>query len=253
MTPDNTEFRTGVIQPVECLKEGWALIKDQYWLFLGIVVVGVLIGGAVPMVSIVLIGPMMVGIYLCYFRRMRGEPVEFGLLFKGFDHFAQSLIAALLQMIPMVIVMVPAYIIMFGLMMTSMPRGGGRMDPDASTRFVFTFLGFELVFLVVMMTVAIIVTVFFLFAFPLIADRNLSGVDATKLSIKAARANIGGILGLILLNVGLGILGVMACYVGVFFIAPISMASYAVAYRRVFPELSQRFASPPPPPANWAA
>src|SRR5258708_2321422 len=141
MIPDNIEFRTGVIQPVECLKEGWALIKDQYWLFLGIVFVGVCIGGAVP---IVLIGPMMVGIYICFFRRMRGEPIDFGILFKGFDHFAQSLIAALIQLIPMVIITVPACIIMFALMITSMPRGGGRMDPDASSRFVFTIVGFEL-------------------------------------------------------------------------------------------------------------
>ena len=250
MTPDNIQFRTGVIKPVECLKEGWALIKDQYWLFLGIVFVGIFIGGAVPLV---LIGPMMVGIYLCFFRRMRGEPVEFGNLFKGFDYFAQSLIAALIQMIPMVVIMVPFYIIMFVLMMTSMPRGGGRMDPDESSRFLFTFFGFELVFVVVIVAVAIVVNIFFMFAFPLIADRGLSGLDAVKLSIKAGKANFGGILGLLLLNVAIGILGVLACYVGVFFIMPISMASYAVAYRRVFPEVSQNFASPPPPPANWAA
>jgi hypothetical protein len=249
MTPDNVEFRTGVIKPVECVKEGWALIKDQYWLFLGIVFVGIFVGGAVPLV---LIGPMMVGIYMCFFRRMRGETVDFGNLFKGFDYFAQGLIAALLQMIPMLVVMVPAYIIMFALMMTSLPRGGGRMDPDASSRFVFTFLGFELVFVVVMLVVGISVGVFFMFAFPLIADRGLSGLEATKLSIKAGKANFGGILSLLLLNAAIGILGVLACYVGVFFIMPISLASYAVAYRRVFPALSQNFASPPPPPANWA-
>jgi hypothetical protein len=249
MTPDNVEFRTGVIKPVECVKEGWALIKDQYWLFLGIVFVGIFVGGAVPLV---LIGPMMVGIYMCFFRRMRGETVDFGNLFKGFDYFAQGLIAALLQMIPMLVVMVPAYIIMFALMMTSLPRGGGQMDPDASSRFVFTFLGFELVFVVVMLVVGISVGVFFMFAFPLIADRGLSGLEATKLSIKAGKANFGGILSLLLLNAAIGILGVLACYVGVFFIMPISLASYAVAYRRVFPALSQNFASPPPPPANWA-
>jgi uncharacterized membrane protein len=249
MTPDNIQFRTGVIKPVECVKEGWALIKDQYWLFLGIVFVGIFVGGAVP---IVLIGPMMVGIYICFFRRMRGEPVDFGLLFKGFDYFAQSLIAAVIQMIPLVVVMVPAYIIMFALMMTSMPRGGGRMDPDASSRFLITFLGFELVFVTVICAVGIIVGIFFLFAFPLIADRGLSGLDATKLSIKAGKANFGGILSLLLLNLAMGILGVLACYVGVFFLMPVSLASYAVAYRRVFPALSQNFASPPPPPANWA-
>jgi len=249
MTPDNIQFRTGVIKPVECVKEGWALIKDQYWLFLGIVFVGIFVGGAVP---IVLIGPMMVGIYMCFFRRMRGEPVDFGLLFKGFDHFAQSLIAAVIQMIPLIVVMVPAYIIMFAIMMTSMPRGGGRMDPDASSRFLITFLGFELVFVTVICAVGIVVGIFFLFAFPLIADRGLSGLDATKLSIKAGKANFGGILSLLLLNLAMGIVGVLACYVGVFFLMPVSLASYAVAYRRVFPALSQNFASPPPPPANWA-
>jgi uncharacterized membrane protein len=250
MTPDNIQFRTGVIKGSECVKEAWALVKDQYWLFLGIVFVGVFIGGAIP---IVLLGPMMVGIYLCFFRKMRGEPVEFGTLFKGFDYFAQGLIAALLQMIPMVIVMVPMYIVMFVLMMSSMPRGSGRMDPDDASAFMFTFLGFELVFVVVILTVAIIVTIFFIFAFPLIADRNLSGVDAVKLSIKAAKANFGGVLGLILINVGLGILGVLCCYVGAFLVAPITLGSYAVAYRKVFPETSQTFASPPPPPGNWAA
>jgi len=250
MTPDNVEFRTGVIKGTECLRESWALIKDQYWLFLGIVFVGVFIGGAIP---IVLLGPMMVGIYLCFFRKMRGEPVEFGTLFKGFDYFTQGLIAALLQMIPMVIVMVPMYIIMFVLMMSSMPRGGGRMDPDDASTFMFTFLGFELVFVVIIMIVATIVTIFFMFAFPLIADRNLSGLDAVKLSIKAAKANFGGMLGLILVNVGLGILGVLCCYVGAFLVAPVTLGSYAIAYRRVFPEVSQNFASPPPPPGNWAA
>src|ERR1700686_3169618 len=103
MSQNALDFERGVIRPVECLKGGWELIKDQYWLFLGIVFVGIFIGSAVP---IVLIGPMMVGIYLCFFRRMRGEQVEFGDLFKGFEFFVQGLIAAVIQMIPMLIVMV---------------------------------------------------------------------------------------------------------------------------------------------------
>ncbi len=70
---------------------------------------------------------------------------------------------------------------------------------------------------------------------------------------RAVVKNIGGILGLILLNFGLGIVGVICCYVGVFFVTPVSFAAYAAAYRQVFPEVSQSFASPPPPPGNWAA
>jgi uncharacterized membrane protein len=143
------------------------------------------------------------------------------------------------------------YIIMFVLMMTTMPQN--RATPDEVAGFIFTFLGIELVFVTIILIVGIVVTIFVLFAFPLIADRNLSGVDAIKLSIKAAKANFGGMLGLILINVGLGILGVLCCYVGALLIAPVTLGSYAVAYRRVFPEVSQNLASPPPPPGNWAA
>src|SRR6185503_2782728 len=91
------EFISGAIAPVECLKEGWATIKDRYWLFLGISFVTMLIGGAVP---VVLVGPMMCGLYLCLFAKMRGEPVEFGMLFKGFDYFMPGLIAAAISTLP---------------------------------------------------------------------------------------------------------------------------------------------------------
>jgi len=38
------EFRTGVIKPIECVKEGWELIKSDYWLLFAVTLVGVLIG-----------------------------------------------------------------------------------------------------------------------------------------------------------------------------------------------------------------
>jgi hypothetical protein len=82
MTPEQSDFRVGVIKPVECIKEGWALIKDQYWLFFGLSILVMLLGGAVP---IVLMGPMMVGLFMCFFEKMGSRPFEFGLLFKGFD------------------------------------------------------------------------------------------------------------------------------------------------------------------------
>jgi uncharacterized membrane protein len=248
MTPNPTEFNRGVISPMECIKEGWALIKDQYWLFFGITVVGLLIGGLVP---VVLLGPMMVGIFLCLQQRQRNQPVEFGLLFKGFDQFVPSLIVAVLKMIPIFIILIPYYIFIFG-MMAAMPRG--RPSPDDSQQFVFTLLGFELLFAIIIITVSVLVEMFFMFAFPLVADRKMSGLDAVKLSFKASRANMGGVLGLMLLNGLFTILGVLTCFIGVYFYLPIAIASQAVAYRRVFPDIGQ-FGQypPPPPPQSWAA
>jgi len=245
--PNQPQFNSGVVAPVECLKEGWALIRDQYWLFMGISLVGMLIGGAVPLI---LLGPMMVGIFLCLFRRMRGEPVEFGMLFKGFDYFGQSLIVALIKAIPMVVVIVPFYLIMFVVMMTTMPRN--HPTPDETSTFMFSFFGLEIVFIVVIVIVGLAVETFFLFAFPLVVDRNLTGMDAIKLSIKAGKANFGGVLGLLLLNAAVGFIGVLCCFVGVYFVMPVTLAAQAIAYRRVFPETLQNFAPPPPPPASWA-
>lgn len=230
MSQNLPEFRSGVIRPVECLKEGYALIKDQYWLFLGISVVGLIIANAVP---VILIGPMMCGIHLCLLRRMRGGNVEFADLFKGFEYFGPSVIAALIQFVPIFVLLVPFYIIFIALSMmmaaTSQQRGG---DPGA-------VLGIMLVMFVlflILMVLVVLIQAFFIFAFPLIVDKKLPGMDAVKASLSAAKANFGGVIGLTLLTTVLTFVGVLCCYVGAFAVMPVTMASYAVAYRKVFPE-----------------
>jgi uncharacterized membrane protein len=247
MTPEQSDFRVGVIQPVECIKEGWALIKDQYWLFFGITIVAMLIGGAVP---IVLMGPMMIGLFLCLFQRQRGQPVEFGLLFKGFDYFVPGLIVAAIKVIPVLILMIPFFFIMFGTMMTTMLRGG--LNPDETSGFMASLIVTELIFVAVVTVVNICVEIFFMFAFPLVADRKLSGLDAVKLSVKAGKANFGGVLGLLFLNGVITFVGALFCIIPGYLYLPVAFASQVVAFRRVFPEVPETFVSPPPPPASWA-
>lgn len=244
MDPNLMEFRSGVISPVECLKEGWATIKDSYWLFLGITLVAMLVGGAVP---VVLVGAMTCGVYMCLFAKMRGEPVEFGMLFKGFDYFVPGLVAAAIQTLPVILIVAIGQVIFAAFTIITIPAQRGDGPPP-----VF-WLGL-VVFVLVMMVLSLAVHSVFLFAYPLIVDRKLSGWEATKLSYQAALKNLGGVIGLIFLICGLAILGVLACYVGVFFVLPISFASYAAAYRRVFPETGAfNPPSPPPPPGSWAA
>src|SRR5688500_5485864 len=78
------EFNRNAVSPVECIKGGWNLIKNQYWLILGMVIVGWMIASAVPFG--ILMGPMMCGLFLTFFKMRRGEFVEFGTLFKGFEY-----------------------------------------------------------------------------------------------------------------------------------------------------------------------
>ena len=229
MSQNIPDFRSGVIKSVDCLKEGYELIKDQYWLFLGITLVGLLIGGAVP---IVLIGPMMCGIHMCLLQKMRGEEVKFETLFKGFDYFTPSLIASLIQFVPVFFMIIVVYILFFALFfgMAATQQSGG--DPGLA----FGLILIVFVIFLVVMVISALLQAFFTFMYPLIVDKKLSGMDAVKTSINAVKVNFGGVFGLILLNFGLTMLGVLVCYVGAFLVLPITMASYSVAYRKVFPE-----------------
>ena len=107
MTTPEIPYKRKAVDPVECIKAGWELVKPQYWLFVGMTFVAFFIGSAVPLG--ILMGPMMCGIYLTCFARRRREPVEFGLLFKGFDFFGPSVIATLLHALPIIAILVPTY------------------------------------------------------------------------------------------------------------------------------------------------
>ena len=236
------EFRRNAVEPVECIKAGWNLIRNQYWLFVGMTAVGVMIGSVVPLG--LLMGPMMCGLYLALFQTRRGQPIEFGILFKGFDYFGDSVIATLIHMIPIVVVFVPSYILFYVGLFVIMGQKGGEPNPAA----LLGFFGFFAVFWLVMMVILIALSVVFTFAYPLIVDRRLSGIEAVKLSIKAALANFWRLLGLLLMTGLLSFVGVLCCYIGVFFVMPVSFAAIATAYEQVFGLGEFQPNLPPPPP-----
>ncbi len=227
-TGDTIEIRSGVVKPIECLKAGLELIRNQYWLFVGITFVGIIIATAVPFG--ILMGPMLCGIYLSLFKQRRGQLVEFNDLFKGFDYFRESLIAALLNMVPAFLIVIPTYISFYISLFAMIGATSGQPDPAL----VLGFFGFWGIIFIVMMVLMILISVVFTFTFPLIVERRLSGVDAVKLSMKAAKANFGGLLGLVLLNTLLGFAGVLLCYVGAILILPINFGALALAYEQVF-------------------
>jgi uncharacterized membrane protein len=249
MTPfSDIPFRRGAVEPVECLKAGWNVISDQYWLFLGMVAVAMIIGSAVPLG--ILAGPMFCGLYLVYFRKRRGLPIEFGTLFKGFDYFGQSVVASLLHYIPIVVIVVFCYILMYVGMFATM-FAASQAGEEAAPFAMLSFLVVMLIFYAVVMLLVILISIGFMFAYPLIVDRGLAGLDAVKLSFRAAFANFWRLLGLSLLCGLLTFVGYLMCFVGIFFVLPITYVGMAAAYEQVF-GLSQpgdlATNLPPPPP-----
>lgn len=220
------------IDPIGCYKQALELVKEKYWLLLGISVVGMIIGGLVP---VILIGPMMCGVYMCFLKLHRGSDFEFDLLFKGFDFFVPSLIASLIMTGVSLILLIPGFFIMFAGMFASIAATQGE-GGQAAVPAIFS-MGTMLVLTLFFIAVAMALGMFFTFAFPLIVDRKLTGTAAVAVSFKAVARNFGGMLGLTLVNTMLGLVGILACYVGTFFILPISFAALTIAYRKVFPEI----------------
>ncbi len=213
------------LAPIALYKRSYALMGEQYWLFVGITLVGILLGSLVPFG--ILMGPMMVGIYLCFADRERGKQVEFGTLFKGFDHFANSFIAVLIIMVVSFLVMIPILIVMTVLIITVLQSdGGNQVSP-----LVFPVL--LLSYLVILIAIFLI-QLPFLFTFQLIADRGLTGPQAVGMSFKALQKNFGGCIFLSIVIGLLSILASLACYVPVFFLMPITMGVLFLAYRDIF-------------------
>jgi len=229
------------IAPVDCFVQGWELIKDRYWLFFGITVVGMLIGSAVPLA--ILLGPMMCGIYWSFLQKERGNPIEFGSLFKGMDFFLPSLIASLIVVGTICVIFLPVYIVTIFKFIEIAVENAHSFPPDYGA-----FVGpFSL--LLVDMLIANLISMLFMFAYPLITEWNIKGHTAIWISLQAVLKNFWGLFGLLLLTMLAGFGGLLCCIVGTYFILPITFAALFVAYRKVFPDTGTHV--PPPIPGNW--
>jgi len=187
MTPNQTfpEFKRNAVRPVECLSQGWELIKNQYWLFVGMSVVGMLIGGAVPLG--ILMGPMMCGVYLALLKTEAREPVEFATLFKGFDYFVDGMLAGILHAVPVAAVIVTFYVFMFaGQIALAVSGNHGEADPTVAVG----FLGIFVIWLPIMMILMIILSIGFAFAYPYEPDITRAS-EFKKAENQAREAGLG--------------------------------------------------------------
>lgn len=235
----NTEFRTGVINPVECVKEGFELIKRDYWLLFAIALVGGLIGG---LTMYILAGAMICGIFISYLNAIDGKPVVFEDLWKGMNFFGPGLVVILIIVVPAFVYYIFVYITLIAAMF------GGAAAGEAGLVGALVVVGLiDLVVLIAMVCFHTLLT----FSFPLIIDRNLGAVDAMKTSARAVWQNLGGVAGLVVVNFALMFVGYLALCVGMYFVIPIMIAGNVVAYRRVFPSLEIRTNMNPPPPDSY--
>jgi uncharacterized membrane protein len=239
MQPDN--YKVDNINAVDCMKEGWEMIKPNYWLYFGITIVGLLIAGAIP---IVLVGPMLCGIYYCMLKRHDGGQVEFGDIAKGFEFFAPStiailIIAGIMGLTASIIIVIPVF-----LAMAATAAG----SPEAGAFFIVIMCIAMFIFAII----AACAHVLIIFTHLLIVDRKLDGWQAIKVSARAGRQNVNTIVMFILVQFGMVLVGYLLCIVGVYLALPIMYAGTTVLYRKIFPPLAPMpNYNAPPSPANY--
>ncbi|MFK7735200.1 MAG: hypothetical protein AB8B50_04180 [Pirellulaceae bacterium] len=209
------------IRPIELLKRSYEMVKDDYWLFLGITVVGVLLGSMVPLY--ILLGPLMVGIFICYKKLENQEKVEFADLFKGFEQFADALIATLILVAITFLVIIPFAILFVVALIAS----------EAQSPNDFPITAF-LVFYPLLLLLSFAVSLPFIFTFQLIADRKMTAMNAVKASFRGVIRNLGGVILFFIVLGFVSMLLALMCYFPAFLFMPISFGALFLLYRDIF-------------------
>ncbi len=214
------------IGPIACYFEAFELIKENYWFFWSVVFLGMMIAGAVPLF---LQGPMFCGMILVVMTHQRGEPVEFGMLFKGFDYFMPSLIGALMTMVATMIVCVP--IIVFSV--ASMFFGLFSIQNDNTALAIAGFSGYG-IGLTFNGIVQSMLTTLMWFTCGLIIDRKMEGMEAFNMALSAVWKNkvelfLHSIVGTLLI-----LACSLLCIFPAFLIMPVFFLAEYIAYVKVF-------------------
>lgn len=250
---EEIEIRSGAIDVGECLTEGWELLKPKYFLFFAVTLLMLIFSfllGAIPyaggVLNLIVVGPLMCGIYLGLSKLSKNDTISFGTFFEGFSMFVPAFLIMLIQNLPSLIA--TAATAAFSVSLESMPLGS---DPIEIIRNLGTGV---ILTAVAMFVLSIVVSLVTFFSLPLIADRGVGFSEALSLSVRGFVGNPGGVVLAFLLSILILIVGVIALCIGLLFVMPIINALTFAAYKRVFPSANPEFAPDlPPPPSEFGS
>jgi hypothetical protein len=223
----NSEIIGGAIRPVECVKQGFQLIKKDYWTLFAVWLVGAIIGG---ITMYVLMGAMICGIYLVFLRTIDGHEARFDDLWKGMQWFGSGLAIIAVIVVPMIVVYGMIYVPILAVALI-----GQNLSQEELMMLIVGAIALDFIFILAMVCFHTLL----IFSIPLIVDRGLGAIDSMKTSAKAVFRNLGGVAGLIGLNFLLCLAGYLALCIGVYFVIPVLLASQVVAYRQIFPRAGE--------------
>lgn len=252
-----------------CISRGWGLVKNNFGtLFVCLLVVVVVgfaffgtLGLAVSVIvpkhlmavagfkvvfnlflsalSALVMGPLVGGYYLVCLKTIRGEPTGVGDIFAGFQKsFMQLFLGYLIVVLATGLCMTPFNYMsaakidpLVAQMQNASPAEIQNLSPQIMSAFVSV-----LPILLICMIPVTYLSVNWLFALPLIIDRELDFGTAMKASWKMVHKHWWHVFGLVVVTGLLNVAGFFACCVGLLFTAPVGIAALMFAYETIFSE-----------------
>ncbi|MFN2500464.1 MAG: hypothetical protein ABR530_00435 [Pyrinomonadaceae bacterium] len=245
----NINYRSGAIDPSSCVGDAWELVKRNIGMYIGVALVSLLMISCIPIANMFLIGPVMGGFAYIVLRDMRNEPVDFGMMFKGFEKFVPLMLVGLIQSIPGIIFQILQLTVDIGRLMTNQRNDDLQFFQISQTDIASGAWIMIAIFALVFALIAMIWNVALMFAIPLTVENDIGVGEAIKLSFGAAFHNVGGLIVLVLFSILITLVGIFALCFGLLVAIPVVWAANTFAYRQVFPLMDERYNMTPPPAA----
>jgi hypothetical protein len=224
----------------EWFTEAWNLIQPVWIEYILVILLFQVVVGVAYLLCVLpgllVIGPMLGGVFVYCGKRALGEPAEVTDLFKGFERFGPTLVLGLvIFLIPMVVLgiaFLPALFSSIGLSAAEQSGATGARDFFGALSGLSGCLGCVVVPLLAVVY-PIVVGTLFIFAFPLVMFENLSAMEALKRSTNLVLPKFWGFLGFLvaswLLQVVAGSVGGILICIGALILSPLAMAMVTVA------------------------
>lgn len=221
-----------------CIGDAWAFLKANFGLIFGGVAVYLLIQGALSLLgqipllglvftigSMVIAGPLTGGLYYFLLKNIRHQPADIGEVFSGFrlafgqlvlGYVVPALLTGLAALPGLALMAYPLYMIV----------SHHAAEPP---QILLAGLG-----LIVAGIPATYFSVSWLFALPLIIDKQLAFWPAMAASRKMVGKHWWLVFGLVVVCGLINVAGLVACCVGIFVTVPIAFGALMYAYESIF-------------------
>ena len=234
-----------------CISRGWELVKNNFGaLFLGtflylLIECGIGVFGQIPfigpvfsIVNLIIVGPLMGGVFYMFIRAIRGEPASAGDVFSGFRlAFGQLFLGYLIPALFACLCMIPFAIVLVIKLLPVIGHLHGTTPDAAEIQSLIPVIKEAALVCLPVFFICLIPMIYlqtsWVFTLPLIIDKQIGFWVAMKASWKLVSKHWWHVLGLVVLVGLINVGGLLLCCVGILFTLPIGLGALMYGYETV--------------------